>query len=202
MYDLSGCNLDLNSRSLSPDSPDRSKTKMTNLTVPENLRFDRAIELSQTFLLQLKNQTIAAGEITPFVSKLVATENGARGFFVTYFTLDDPICDEPQPEIMAGLAANPEIIADLLVKNLAMSVAQQIYHRRNQDPEMAASSATVTRRTLMSIDRLDSPRIRELAAELHTTIDRGEGSYTSFLERWKYDTEQKEAIAAAVSEIC
>jgi hypothetical protein len=171
---------------------------MTDLLVPEDVRFDRAIELAQLFLTQLKNKAIAPEEITPFIAKLVATENGARGFFVTYLTADDPICDEPQPEIIAGLQASSEISADLLVKNIAMSTAQKIHHERNSDPEMAASSARVTRRTLLIIERLNSPRVRALASELQQTIADNAGSYSGFLDRWRYDTEQRQAIAKSI----
>jgi hypothetical protein len=174
---------------------------MTDLTIPADVKFNQAIELSQSFLTALKAGSISSVEIGDFISQLVVTSNGARGFFVTYLTAEDPICDDPQPEIITGLQANLEITSDLLVKNIAMSVAQQIQHQRNHQPEMAAASARVTRRTKLIIDRLKSPMVTQLATELLNTIASGAGSFSDFLDRWKYDAEQKQAISQAVKEV-
>jgi hypothetical protein len=174
---------------------------MSTLPVPPNLKFDEAIGLTQTFLTKLKKNEFTSAEILTFVSELVQTSNGARGFFVTYLTAEDPICDEPQPEIIAALQAHPEVAADLLVKNIAMSTAQQIYHHRRSDSEMMASSATVAARTTKIINQLNLPQIQTMCQELVNTIDAGSGTYSEFLTRWGYDDEQKQAIARSVTQL-
>jgi hypothetical protein len=171
------------------------------LSVQANIKFDEAIDLTQLFLLQLKKNQLTAEQILDFVSALMQTANGARGFFVTYLTGSDPICDAPHPEIIAALAANPTIATDLLVKNIAMSTAQQIYHQRRNDPNMMASSATVAARTTKIIQQLNLPQIQLMCRELVATIQTGTGSYTDFLTRWGYDDEQKKSIAQAVSQL-
>jgi hypothetical protein len=171
------------------------------LLVPANIKFDEAIAITQAFLMQLKKNELTSSQIQDFVSALVQTANGARGFFVTYLTAPDAICDEPRSEIVAALQENPEIAADLLVKNLAMSTAQQIYHQRRNDPEMMASSATVTARTTKIIQQLNLPQIQEMCRELGTTIQTGTGAYSEFLTRWGYDDEQKNSIARVVSQL-
>ena len=174
---------------------------MSILTVPANIKFDAAIDLTQLFLTQLKKNELTSAQILEFVSALIQTANGARGFFVTYLTAQDPICDEPQPEIIAAIAAHPEIAADLLVKNIAMSTAQQLYHHRRNDSEMMASSATVAARTTKMIEALNLPQIQAMFRELVSTIQTGAGSYTEFLTRWGYDDEQKQSIAQIVSQL-
>ncbi len=174
---------------------------MSILTVPANIKFDAAIDLTQLFLTQLKKNELTSPQILEFVSALIQTANGARGFFVTYLTAQDPICDEPQPEIIAAIAAHPEIAADLLVKNIAMSTAQQLYHHRRNDSEMMASSATVAARTTKMIEALNLPQIQAMFRELVSTIQTGAGSYTEFLTRWGYDDEQKQSIAQIVSQL-
>jgi hypothetical protein len=169
------------------------------LPVPNHIKFDEAIELTQTFLSQLKANELTSPQIQDFVGALVQTANGARGFFVTYLTSIDPICDEPLAEIIAALHAHPEIAADLLVKNIAMSTAQQLYHQRRNDPDMVASSATVAMRTTTIVQQLNLPHIQNLCRELVDTIHTGTGSYRDFLTRWGYDEEQKNAIAQVVS---
>jgi hypothetical protein len=171
------------------------------LTVPDRIKFDEAIELTQTFLTQLKTNEFASDRIQDFVAALLQTANGARGFFVTYLTSPDPVCDEPRAEIVMALQAHPEIAADLLVKNIAMSTAQQLYHQRRNDPEMVASSATVAARTTKIVQQLNLPLIQDLCRELVDTIQTGTGSYSDFLTRWGYDDEQKNAIAQAVSKL-
>jgi predicted regulator of Ras-like GTPase activity (Roadblock/LC7/MglB family) len=173
----------------------------SSLTVPANIKFDEAIDLTQTFLMQLKKNELTSSQIQDFVSALVRSANGARGFFVTYLTAADPICDEPRSEIIAALQATPEIAADLLVKNMAMSTAQQIYHQRRNDPDMAASSAIVAARTTKIIQQLNLPQIQELCRELVTTIQTGTGTYSEFLTRWGYDDEQKNSIEQVVSQL-
>jgi hypothetical protein len=174
---------------------------MSTLPVPANLKFDEAISLTQTFLTKLKKNEFTSAEILTFVSELVQTSNGARGFFVTYLTAQDPLCDEPQPEIIAALQAHPEVAADLLVKNIAMSTAQQIYHHRRSDNEMMASSATVAARTAKIIHQLNLPQIQAMCQELVNTINSGSGEYSEFLTRWGYDDEQKQAIARSIMQL-
>ena len=174
---------------------------MSILTVPANIKFDAAIDLTQLFLTQLKKNELTSAQILDFVSTLIQTANGARGFFVTYLTAQDPICDEPQPEVIAAIAAYPEIATDLLVKNIAMSTAQQLYHHRRNDSEMMASSATVAARTTKMIQALNLPQIQVMCRELVSTIETGTGSYTEFLTRWGYDDEQKQSINQTVSQL-
>jgi hypothetical protein len=169
--------------------------------ISADIKFDEAINLTQDFLLHLKGNKLSSTEIQDFVTKLVATSNGARGFFVTYLTSTDPICDEPRSEIIAALGTHPEITADLLVKNIAMSTAQKIYHQRREDLDMAASSATVATRTIAIVKQLNLPQIQEMCRELVETITNGSGTYSDFLKRWGYDDEQKNSIAQVVSQL-
>lgn len=171
------------------------------MPIPTNIKFDEAISLTQAFLTRLNRNEIPSAEILTFVSELVQTSNGARGFFVVYLTAEDPICDTPQPEVIAALQANPEIAVDLLVKNVAMSTAQQLYHQRRNDSDMMASSATVAARTATMIRQLNLPQIQELCQELVSTIKTGSGDYSEFLIRWGYDDEQKSAIAKSISQL-
>lgn len=173
----------------------------STLPVPANIKFDEAIGLAQAFLNQLKQNELTSSQIQDFVTNLVKTSNGARGFFVVYLTAQGPLCDEPRSEIIAALRSNLEITANLLVKNIAMSTAQQLYHHRRNDPDMVASSATVTARTTKIIQQLNLPQIQDLCRELVNTINTGTGSYSEFLTQWGYDDEQKHSIVAAVMQL-
>ncbi len=172
----------------------------STLTIPAQIKFDEAIDLTQSFLTQLKKNELTSSEIQDFVSALVQTANGARGFFVTYLTARDPICDQATPEIIAALQAHPDITAELLVKNMVMSTAQQLYHQRRNDLEMMAASATVAARTTKIMQQLNLPQIQDMCRELVSTIRTGTGSYREFLTRWGYDDEQQNSIDQIASQ--
>ena len=158
-------------------------------TTPEPLNFASAIAYTQELLAQSK---ISASEI----AQLVQTEEGARGFFVTYLTSDLAVSEE----IIAGLRSHPEVVSELLVKNLAMSTAQALFHRRRQDETMASSSGRVQERTAQLINLVDLDLVYEKLQQLIVTIETG-GNYQAFLERWNYDDEQKQLIKAAVNKL-
>ncbi|MEN9216394.1 MAG: hypothetical protein Q6K90_03600 [Gloeomargarita sp. HHBFW_bins_162] len=164
------------------------------LTVPADISFERAIEQTQTLISARINQEINAQEFAQGVQALVASENGARGFFVTYLTLEHELADQPDELFVNALASSPEIVSELLVKNLAMSTAMGITHRRNQDENMAQGSDRVQRRTQALIQRLNRPELRSKAQELYRNAGGEPGVYSNFLERWGYDAEQKQAI--------
>jgi hypothetical protein len=171
-----------------------------SLTVPENVSFEQAIALTQTFLDLLEQGELSEGVIQTTISELVKTENGARGFFVTYLTDERTLSDRPTPAVISGLKTSPEIVSELLVKNIAMSTAMAITHTRNQNPDMAASSQRVQTRSTDLINQLQLPQIKDKAKSLNHSAQTGTGAYQSFLERWGYDTEQKQAIQTALGE--
>lgn len=159
------------------------------MTNPKPLNFVSAIAFTQELL---SNNEPSASEI----AQLVKTEDGARGFFVTYLTSE--IANSPSTEIITGLRSHPEIVGELLVKNLAMSTAQQLFHRRRQDEEMAFSSQQVQVRTARLIELVNLDLVFEKLQQMVASIETG-GSYQAFLERWNYDDEQKQAIKAAIN---
>jgi hypothetical protein len=97
------------------------------------------------------------------------------------------------------LATSPEIVSELLVKNLAMSSAMVLTHRRRDDETMAKQSERVRERSRQLIASLGLPEFAEKLAQLLVAAQTGEGIYQSFLDRWNYDPEQREAIAEAIA---
>jgi hypothetical protein len=163
------------------------------------IKFAAAIELTQQFVLQLQDGVLTPEQVQSFVTDLVATQEGARGFFVGYLTNGLAVVDKVHPGIILGLATYPAVVADLLVKNLAMSTAQNLHFLRENQADMAANSATVAKRSRQLIDALQMPEIQVLAEQIIDAIRTGTGEYVEFLERWGYDAEQKGAIEQALS---
>ncbi|MBD2307952.1 hypothetical protein H6G17_21000 [Chroococcidiopsis sp. FACHB-1243] len=173
----------------------------SSLEVPAAVSFEQAIALTESLLSQIETGTLSETDIATVISALVKTENGARGFFVTYLTSASSAADSPSDAVIEALRSSPEIVSELLVKNIAMSTAQAIFHRRQQKEDMAEGSDRVHRRTKKLIQLVDLPQVRDRTQQLIESAKTGEGTYKGFLERWNYDPEQKQAICQALEQI-
>ncbi len=167
-----------------------------DLIATQNISFEDAIALTEKFIEQIAN--LSEAEKNAIISTLVATENGARGLFVTYLTSDNVMVDNPSEGIINGLKTSPEIVSELLVKNVAMSTAMRITHTRNNNPQLADSSLKVTQRSLNLINQLSLPEIKEKINLLAKTIQEEKGIYQEFLSRWGYDQQQKDRILEVI----
>lgn len=165
------------------------------------IKFAAAIELTQQFVLQLQSNSLSPQQVTDFVSDLVTTQEGARGFFVGYLTSELDIADRPTDAIIQGLSSHPEVIAELLVKNLAMSTAQEVHFLREGQSDIAANSATVASRSCQLIRLLNLALIEDICQQLTNSIKSDSGAYIDFLERWGYDEEQKKAIQERLAKL-
>lgn len=170
----------------------------SSLLASESITFEGAIELTQSLLSEIEADRLLQGDIEQAVTSLVKTQNGARGFFVTYLTDDRQEADQPSPGVVEALRSAPEIVAELLVKNLAMSAAMVVYHSRHQSEEMAAGSARVQERSRNLIQILQMPACQTLALQMLESLQNASGEYEEFFQRWGYDNEQKLAIGSAV----
>lgn len=170
------------------------------LQVPESVTFEQAIALTQSLLSLAQSGSLQESEIAALIAELVKTENGARGFFVNYLT-SDSLPDINSTSVVQALRTNPEVVGELLIKNLAMSTAQAIYHHRNQKEDMAEASEQVRQRTARLIEGVELPSCYDRAQKLLHSAKTGEGDYKAFLERWGYDTEQRQAICQALQAV-
>ena len=161
-----------------------------------SISFENAIQQTQDLLSQI--EFLDAKTITQKFTELVSTENGARGFFVTYLTSDLSHTEYPSLEVITALKTSPIFVNELLVKNLAMSTAMVIYHRSQGDKENAQGSEKVQEKTGQLIKQLLSPALGEKLQQLATSLNTGQGEYQAFLELWGYDNCQRQAIAEIV----
>ncbi|MDJ0509767.1 MAG: hypothetical protein QNJ64_11005 [Crocosphaera sp.] len=175
-------------------------TKM-NWHIPENLSFEDALELTQTLLDQMVEKKLNNSEIEKIITNLVSSKNGARGFFVIYLTSNLPLADNPSDEVINALKTSPELVIELLVKNLAMSSSMAITHRRNNDEDMAKQSDITCQRNQKLIQKIDLHLMTEELKKLKQTIINNEGIYQTFLEKWGYDDEQKQVIKNNIEKI-
>lgn len=173
---------------------------MPSVDIPEAVSFEQAIALTQTLLSAIAAASLSEFEIEQTISALVKTKNGARGFFVTYLTDERSPADHPSSAVIRALQSAPEGVAELLVKNLAMSTAMILTHERHHKPEMAAGSELVQRRTLQLMYQLQLPEVEIQLQHLHDSVATGAGKYADFLNRWGYDDEQRQAIQQVLAQ--
>ncbi len=171
------------------------------LSVPENITFEEAIALTQEIISEMETGQLSEDKIELLIGDLVKSKNGARGFFVSYLTDSRPLADNPSPSIFKALESAPEIVVELLVKNLAMCSAMVVYHERNQDEETANESKRVRSRTTKLIKSVNIPSLSGNIQELYLATTTGQGNYKDFLTRWGYDTEQLRAIEQAIKSL-
>jgi hypothetical protein len=128
---------------------------------------------------------------------MVASRDGARGFFVVSLAGDYPLMDRlPDPVVLALRQAGAGVV-DLSVRNLAMSTAMALHHQRSGDGGQQAGSERVQLRCTELLRLLEPSLVKDrLETLLEGTAGRGED--VAFLDRWGYDAEQRAAIADAV----
>jgi hypothetical protein len=173
---------------------------MNNLD-KSSLSFPEAIAATQSLMVSMNDRQLDEAEIERAIASLVNTKNGGRGFFVAYLTSDLTLPDYPSLGVINALKTAPEIVGELLVKNLAMSSAMAVTHRRDRDETQAQNSERVTKRTANLIRLINLDFIKAELGKLQTTIVTGEGEYRDFLQRWGYDRTQQEIIQQAITEV-
>jgi len=181
-------------------APSSSVTLMAQQN-PDQISFEDAIAETQALLEKMASKSISDSEIQMTITKLVQTQNGARGFFVTYLTDERPFIDSPSTGIIVALRSSPNIVGELLVKNLVMSSASALAHRRNEDEAMAQGSEQVRDRTSHLIKAVKLPIVSEKLQEMEQSLSTGQGEYEAFLERWGYDAEQKKVMKSAILKV-
>lgn len=164
----------------------------------ENITFEEAIAYTEELLLR---SDLDDAQLESEISKLVQTVNGARGFFVCFLTGDWQLADVPNTSVIRALQSAPNAIAELLVKNLAMSTAMAITHRRAGNIEQTDSSHRVAKRTALLIEKVDLTEVRTIATQVKEAAISNTGAYADFLTRWGYDAEQKQAIAQILTTV-
>ena len=162
------------------------------------MTFEEAIAYTETLL---SRDDLDDVHLEIEVSKLVQTSNGARGFFVCFLTGGWKLADMPSAGIVRALQSSPDQIAELLVKNLAMSTAMAIFHKRAENMEQAQGSDRVAKRTTLLIEKVYLAEVYKIATQMQKSATSDNGEYSSFLGKWGYDTVKKQAIVKVLSNL-
>ena len=166
------------------------------------LSFQEAITFTADWLETVSAESLSEQTILENLTELLSSRNGVRGFFVAYLTGDSPLADQPPSIFFEAFQQTANDIREILVKNVAMSTAMAIAHERNNNPDQQAGSQQVQRRSQAILRTLEAGSNGNLFLEerqaLLTALDTQTGEYENFLQRWKYDAEQRQAMRAAL----
>ncbi|HEY9679020.1 MAG TPA: hypothetical protein V6C76_13505 [Drouetiella sp.] len=178
------------------------------MTNTEVITFDRAISLSTDLIYAFERGESTIENASEHLDKIVSTANGARGFFVALLTGESNLANNLPPEFIDVLKSHPDVVCDLLVKNLVMSATMAVTHERNGDKKSADGSRSVNSKTKSIICRMDcSEMTRQIHSmkdaiqnKVQTGTDDHPSEYAPFLARWRYDAEQLKEALTALSE--
>jgi len=161
--------------------------------------FKQAMEATMIWCKSWENDEISDEVISDRIGELIKTVDGARGFFVVSLSIDCSLMDRFPDALIFQLRSSGEIVVDLTVKNLAMSSAMVITHRRNNDPQ-EIQSERIKIRCIELLKLLDSSKVKK-RLELLLEATKGDGADLKFLARWGYDLEQIKAISSSIYEV-
>ncbi|MFQ6538265.1 MULTISPECIES: hypothetical protein [Aphanothece] len=160
--------------------------------------FPQAMEITAQWLGLWENGELSEEVLADRIGELVSSRDGARGFFVVSLAGDCPLMDRLPEPLVQQLRAAGDGVVDLSARNLAMSTAMALHHRRAGDGGQEASSERVASRCTELLRLLEPQAVKQRLEGLLEAARHGSGADVAFLERWGYDAEQREAIARAV----
>ena len=161
--------------------------------------FKQAMEATMIWCKSWEQDEISDEVISDRIGELIKTVEGARGFFVVSLSIDCPLMDRFPDALIFQLRNSGEIVIDLTVKNLAMSSAMIITHRKNNDPQ-EIQSEKIKIRCIELLKLLDTNKVKKrLDVLLEAT--KGNGTDLKFFNRWEYNDEQKKAISKSIYDV-
>ena len=158
--------------------------------------FQQAMEITAAWLQQWENEEISDEVLADRIGEMVASRDGARGFFVVSLAGDSALMDRLPDPVVGQLRAAGEGVVDLSVRNLAMSTAMALQHQRSGDQAQQTGSEQVRARCTELLRLLEPELVKQRLEQLLEGCD-NRGDDVAFLKRWGYDDEQKRAISAS-----
>jgi hypothetical protein len=169
--------------------------------------FPQAMEIAAQWIGLWEAGELSDEVLADRVGELVASRDGARGFFVVSLTGEAPLLDRLPEALVAALRQAGEGVVDLTARNLAMSTAMALHHQRSGDQDHQAGSERVQLRSTELLRQLEPVAVKQRLETLLAAAAERAGAEQAvvedraFLERWGYDTEQKKAIVAAIEAV-
>ncbi len=168
---------------------------------PKTPSFEESIEFAMLWCNDWEEGDLSDEVLADRVAELIRTSNGARGFFVVGLATNSPILDRLPEALLKQLRIAGENVVDLTTKNLAMSSAMAIHHKRRKDKEQKEGSERVSSRCIDLLKVLETTLVKNRLEKFLSSIENREGEDFNFIKRWEYDQEQITAISININAI-
>ena len=89
--------------------------------------FQQAMEITAAWLQQWDNEGISDEVLADRIGEMVASRDGARGFFVVSLAGESVLMDRLPDAVVGQLRGAGAGVVDLSVRNLAMSTAMAVH---------------------------------------------------------------------------
>ena len=168
-------------------------------TTSEKPSFYQSIDIAAQWCKDWEQELLSDEVLADRVAELVKTKNGLRGFFA--YALSDVNCsllDKLPSSLIFKLVEGGEQIVDITLKNLMMSSAQIINHRRDKNVEYEEISSNISDRCINLLRVLDTKLVSN---KVNTFMDNLDNLGNSINNSKKYDSKQKEFIREKIAKI-
>tara|TARA_Y100000589_G_scaffold55053_1_gene45633 strand:+ start:124 stop:651 length:528 start_codon:yes stop_codon:yes gene_type:complete len=168
-------------------------------TVSQEPSFIQSINIAKDWCDEWDNDLLSDEVLSDRIKELIKTKNGIRGFFA--YALSDSKCsllDKLPSSLIFTLRERGENIVEITIKNLIMSSAQIINHKKNKNFDYAAISNNISDRCINLLKELDTKLVTKNINQMISEID---NMGNSFDKNVKYSAEQKKFIREKVNEI-
>ena len=154
--------------------------------------FTQAINISAEWCKEWSEDILSEEVLADRISELIKTRNGLRGFFA--YALSDKDClllDKLPYSLIYKLNEGGDAVTEIVVKNLIMSSAQIIIHRRDNNHEYEITSENISDRCKAILRLLETKSVTKSVNQVLRDLDDMGNSFDNSV---KYDSEQKEFI--------
>ena len=161
--------------------------------------FNQAINISAKWCKEWGEDLLSEEVLADRIAELIKTRNGLRGFFA--YALSDKDCfllDKLPFSLIYKLNEGGDAITNIVVKNLIMSSAQIIIHRRNNNHEYEIRSENISDRCKAILSMLETNLVTKTVNQIIKELDNMGNSFDNSI---KYDSEQKDFIKKQIFEI-
>ena len=172
------------------------KEKAINL---KEASFSQAINISALWCKEWGEDLLSEEVLADRISELIKSKNGLRGFFA--YALSDRDCyllDTLPSSIIFMLTKGGEEVVEILVKNLLMSSAQIIVHKREKNIEYKLTSEKISERCKGILRVLETKLVTTTINQIVKDLD---NIGNSFDNSTKYDAQQREFIKQQIYDI-
>ena len=161
--------------------------------------FTQAINISAQWCKDWGEDLLSEEVLADRIAELIKTKKGLRGFFA--YALSDKNCfllDKLPFSLIYKLNEGGDAVTDIVVKNLIMSSAQIIIHRRNNNHEYETTSENISDRCKAILRLLETKLVTKTVNQALKDLDKMGNSLDKAI---KYDSEQKEFIKKQILDI-